>query len=190
MLIKKVCKANADVFTEKKQKVFDRLFLYIFYPCLDSFAQSGEFDPWEILFMENVIKSRDFYSLKILPGLVQKILSRVYTFIHCIYFYPVQRLLSSAQIFIQCRVFIKCADFYLGKPSAHIFLLCRDFDPVHRSLSSVEIFTQCIYFYPVNRFLTSAQIFIQCTDFYSVRRFLLSPQTVIQCAYFYPVHRF
>ena len=38
MLIKKVCKANADVFTEKKQKVFDRLFLYIFYPCLDSFA--------------------------------------------------------------------------------------------------------------------------------------------------------
>ena len=38
MLIKKVCKANADVFTEKKQKVFDRLFLYIFYPCLDSFT--------------------------------------------------------------------------------------------------------------------------------------------------------
>ena len=145
----------------------------------------------EILSVENFIHGK-FYLVQRILSIKNLIKSGAQTFIQCVDFYPVQRLLSSVETFIQCvdfypvrrrlssvETFIQCRDFFQGV----------DFYPVHRLLSSAQTFIQLVDFYPVHRLLSSVETFIQCIDFYPVHRLLSSAQTCIQCRDFYQVHR-
>ena len=99
------------------------------------------------------------------------------------------------QIIVQCRKLYQRSEFESFYPvrrllfSAQIFLQCKDFYPKQTLLSSDQIFIQCVDFYLVQRLLFIAQTFIQCVDFYPVQRLLPSAQTLtfIQCVDFYPV---